>query len=149
MVKTNKKALECLKGEGFNSPAQGGLIKGKEMRKRILIIDDDVDLCFELSEALKTESYSVKAISDPKKAQAEIKKDAYEIIILDYKMPQINGADILKYVRDKKLKCKIFLTSGKPFIEKMVEDENLTHLVAGFLNKPFSIDQLLEKIKAE
>lgn len=118
------------------------------MTKRILIVDDDLDFCLELAEALETEGFSVRAISDPKKAQAEIKKDNYDIIILDYKMPDISGADILEYIRDKKLNTKIFLTTGKPFIEKVLKDKNLTGLVTEFINKPFNIKQLLEKINA-
>lgn len=116
------------------------------MTKRILIVDDDLDFCSELSEVLKAEGYSVKAISDPLKAQAEIRKDAYEIIILDYKMPQISGADILQYLKDRKLKTKIFLTTGKPFIKKILKDRNLIGVVAEFIDKPFNINQLLEKI---
>jgi len=118
------------------------------MSKRILIVDDDLDFCSELSETLEAEGYSVKAISDPKKAQVEMKKDTYQVIILDYKMPDISGADILEYIRDKKLKAKIFLTTGKPFIEKILKDKDLSGVVAEFINKPFNINQLLEKIDA-
>ena len=118
------------------------------MTKRILIVDDDLDFCFELSEALRADGYSVKTISDAKKAETQIKKNAYEIIILDYKMPKISGDEILKFIRDKRLKAKVFLTTGKPFIENILEAKGLIGIVSDFLNKPFKIETLLEKIKA-
>lgn len=116
------------------------------MTKKILILDDDVDLCEELAEVLKDEGYYVESLYDGAEGQMQIKKNAYDIIILDYRMPGLNGVEILKFIKSKNLKTKIFIASGKPFIEKLLADEDLSSLVTCVINKPFDAGALLEKI---
>lgn len=117
-------------------------------QKRILIVDDDAELCAEMAEILSDEGYSVQSVSDGIEGRARISKDAYDIIILDYRMPGLNGIDILKFIKDKNIRTDIFLASGRPFIEKVLADENLLHLVTCAIPKPINPATLLEKLKA-
>lgn len=115
--------------------------------KRILIIDDDVELCEELQQILGDEGYDVEATTDSIKGAALINEDNYDIAILDFKMPHLTAVDILKQVKIRGRKTKFFLISGRPFIEKALKEEGLSGLVSGIINKPFNVDILLEKIK--
>ena len=77
-----------------------------------------------------------------------IKNNTYDIVLLDFKMPGLNGVDMLKKLKEKNTVTKVIIVSGKPFIEKTLEENKLNHLVEGFMNKPFAVEKLLEKIKA-
>lgn len=118
------------------------------MTKKILIIDDDVDLCAEMRELLGDEGYCVETVSDGKECQAYIEKNPYDIIILDYRMPGLNGVEVLKLIEKKNLKSRVFIATGRPFIEKLLAEEKLLATVAGIINKPFDVQTLLDKINS-
>ena len=116
------------------------------MAKKVLIIDDDVELCRELAEVLNCEGYSVDTASDGKSGEACIRKNIYDIVILDYRMPGLNGIELLRTIRNENLKSRVYVATGRPFIDKLLESENLSHVVAGVLSKPFDVKTLLEKL---
>lgn len=114
--------------------------------KSILIIDDDVELCEEIAETLQDEGYPVEYISDPDQGQNLINRKAFDIVIIDYKMPGLNGIELLKKIKEKNPQTKVFIATGRPFIDKLLEEQKASHLVSGVVNKPFNTDTLLEKI---
>jgi len=118
------------------------------MAKRILIVDDDSELCEEMEEALRNEGYFVRSLHEGKECEKITKSDPYDILLLDFKMPGLNCADALKSLKEHNPSTRIFLMSGKPFIDKFLEENKLNHLIEGFMNKPFEVEKLLEKIKA-
>jgi DNA-binding NtrC family response regulator len=118
------------------------------MGNKILLVDDDAELCEEMKEILQSEGYSVETSSDGKRAESLIKNNIYDVVILDFKMPGLNGVDILKEVKETRPTTKVFIITGKPFIEKYLEEEKLTDFVAGYMNKPFEVEKLIEKIKS-
>lgn len=118
------------------------------MAKRILIIDDDAELCEELAEILRGEDYAVETASDGFQGQELVRRAGYDIVILDYKMPGLNGIDVLKFIRDNNIKTKVFLSSGRPFIVKVLKSENVLSLVTAIIIKPFDIKILLKKLKS-
>lgn len=118
------------------------------MLKKILIIEDDSELCQELSEILKDEGYFVESAPDVPEGKAMLIKNKFDAVILDYKMASSTGIEIIKFIKEKKLKPKIFVMSGKPFIEKLIKEEGLSGLVSRIIPKPFSINTLLKSIKS-
>lgn len=114
--------------------------------KRILLIDDDLELCQELAEILRDEDYDVKNTSSPLEGKTLIDKDVFDIVILDFKMPDLNGLELLKIIKTKNPKTSVFFITGKPFIEKLLQEQNLADLVSGIISKPFNIKTLLDKI---
>ena len=69
-------------------------------RPKILLIDDDKDMCESLSDVLTLESnYKVEYTTDPVHALELVKKTSYTLIIVDYKMPDINGIDLLENIK--------------------------------------------------
>jgi two-component system OmpR family response regulator len=120
------------------------------MKKRILIIDDDKSLCEELEEILIDEGYHVDKVSDGKKALSILLDHNYELILLDLKIPEIDGYGILKFFLDKEINFKIIILSGSPIKSKKLildkEKESLLNKADYFINKPFDIEKLLSKI---
>ncbi len=115
--------------------------------KRILIIDDDKELCEELSDLLKSEGYEVTTSSDSQRGEAMTRCLDYDAIILDSKMPTVTGLDILARMKAESVKKKVIMVSGKPFIEKELVERGLQGLVSAVLAKPIDLALLLEKLK--
>ena len=121
------------------------------MKKNILLIDDDKSLCEELEEILADEGYIVDKVYDGKKALSVIIDKNYDLILLDLKIPEIDGYGVLKFFLNKKINFKIIVLSGSPVKSKkfILEKEKkiLLDKVDDFINKPFDIEKLLSKIK--
>jgi len=113
--------------------------------KSILLVDDDLDITITLKKVLEREGYNVHAFNYPLKTLKEFRKGGYNLIILDIKMPRMNGFDLYNEIRridDKVNVC--FLTAGE--INPADEDyqtisDNL------FLRKPVENEVLLQAIE--
>ena len=116
------------------------------MSKKILIIDDDVDLTIQMTELLEDEGHEVDKRLFTRESLPDFHPGDYDIIILDFKMPDISGVEILKSIKSENLKAKIFIVSGRPFIEKILKEENLLNMISEIMPKPFHIQVLLDKI---
>ncbi len=117
------------------------------MAKKLLMIDDDIELCREMSEVLKAEGYYVDCVSSPEKINKAVSKADYDAILVDFKIPNSNGIDLLKDIIKNNPQSKIFVTTGRPFIETLLEEEGLSRQISGVFGKPFDIEIMLEKIK--
>jgi two-component system OmpR family response regulator len=118
------------------------------MNKKLLIVDDDEELCLELSDILRGEGYSVDTISNTTQAQALIHERSHDGYLLDYKMAGLSGVDLLKQIKAKDAGSKVFLISGRPNVERLLEEENVAHLVTALIHKPFDIEFLLRTLRA-
>jgi two-component system, NtrC family, response regulator AtoC len=116
--------------------------------KKMLIVDDNVELCAELTELFSDEGFLVDNTSDSFEGAGLIKKNMYDICIFDYKMKGLNGIDLLKMIKGVNPHCAVFIVSGRSSIEKLIKKENVSDLVAGIMNKPFNIPELIQKIKS-
>ncbi|MBL7072852.1 MAG: response regulator [Candidatus Omnitrophica bacterium] len=117
------------------------------MAKKILIVDDELDILEVLTFRLSKEGYSVVTAASGQEALEQLEKEVPSLILLDIRMPDINGYEICKRVKTGK-KWKhipiIMLTASSMLkVEKAVEK----YKVEGFLIKPFDYEKLLEKIK--
>lgn len=115
--------------------------------KRILVIDDDVELCEEMGELLRDEGYFVEHSSRSEQAEKLIKNNAYDIVLLDFKMPGLNGIEMSKKIRSKHPEVRIYMITGRPHIDLLLKEENAAELVDGVIAKPFDHKILLEKLK--
>jgi CheY-like chemotaxis protein len=112
--------------------------------KKILIVDDDVALCDGIAELLLDEGYIVTNTSNPFKGKELIKTQHFDLALLDYKMSGLTGIDLLKDINTKK--TKVFFISGRPFLDKVLQEAGVSHLIEGIINKPFLAEDLLQKI---
>jgi DNA-binding response OmpR family regulator len=121
---------------------------GQTLRKkveRILVVDDESDVCFMLKEALSEDGFAVDSYKDPLLALSNFKAHSYSLVILDIRMPGLNGFALYREIRrlDKKVKI-CFLTAGEMyygysdifssvpancFIRKPIENEELKRRV--------------------
>jgi two-component system response regulator (stage 0 sporulation protein F) len=114
---------------------------------RLLLVDDDIELGLELTDLLTQEGYLVTTISDTTEAVKVIESQEHDINILDFKMPGLNGIDLVKKIKQKNPNTKVIMVTGRPFIEKLIKEENVSDLIDGLIGKPFKIEELFEQIK--
>jgi DNA-binding NtrC family response regulator len=118
------------------------------MQKKILIIDDDVELCQEVNEILHDEGFFVTICHDPLQCDELIKNDTFDIALVDFKIPGSTGMELVKKIKQKSPATKAFILSGKPFIEKLLEEQGHSSIIDGVMNKPFDIEKLLQSLKS-
>ncbi|PJA80746.1 MAG: response regulator, partial [Nitrospirae bacterium CG_4_9_14_3_um_filter_41_27] len=66
---------------------------------KVLVVDDERDICRMISNILKEEGYKVDKAYDGEQAIKKIKARGYNLMILDYKLPDIDGINVLKEIR--------------------------------------------------
>jgi DNA-binding response OmpR family regulator len=116
--------------------------------KTILLIDDDKILSKEMADLLEGEGYAVQVAYDGLQGEKMLQKSRYDIVLLDYKLPGIDGVEMLKRVKKFCAKSRIIVISGRPFIEKLMKTEGLSKAIKDFVQKPFNVGLLLKKLKA-
>lgn len=112
---------------------------------RILIIDDDRELCSLLSEYLKPENYIVDAVYDGKEGLDAAVTGNYHLIILDVMLPgQLNGFNILQWIRSKTTIPVLMLSARGDDIDRIV---GLEMGADDYMPKPFNPRELLARIR--
>jgi len=122
-----------------------------DRKKRMLIVDDEPDITSALSATLE-DTFEVHAFNDPLKVVASFKPGLYDIALVDYKMPQLSGLEMLKIISkiDAKVKVVIMTAFDAGFLTKEHRDQpgNIETLLAKgcIIRKPFSKGDLLAKL---
>jgi CheY-like chemotaxis protein len=112
------------------------------MVKRILVVDDDQEDLNTMKTVLKKESYEIVTATDGAKALEELKGDGFSLILIDIQMPTLSGYDLLRLMRERlNHKVKMIYISIVPEQEVNMDD------VDGFIQKPFSTEDLINKVK--
>ena len=112
----------------------------------ILIIEDEYSLADAVAETLKNEKFNVCIKTNGEEGEDEALTENYDLILLDVMLPGKNGFEILKYLRQEKIKTPIIMLTAKIEI-----DDKLNGLENGaddYVTKPFSTRELIARIKA-
>ena len=109
----------------------------------ILVVDDDRDMCRMISSILKEEGYKVDKAYDGEQAIKKIKARGYNLILLDYKLPDMDGINVLKEVRRIEPSVIMISAYGSPAIKSMAKKLR----VYRFLDKPFDVNRLIKIVK--
>ena len=115
------------------------------MKEKILLIDDDDNILASVSVALKAEGWDVEVYSDGEKGLIALQKETPDIIILDIKMPRLDGMEFLHELRATSNLPVIFLTSKNDELDVAL---GLRMGADDYITKPFSQKLLIERIRA-
>jgi phosphate regulon transcriptional regulator PhoB len=114
----------------------------------ILVVDDEADLVELVSYNLKKEGFRIDSASDGESALAEIRKDKYDLLILDLLLPGIQGMELCRIVRNDPK------TASLPIIMLTAKGEEVDRIVGleigadDYVTKPFSPRELVARVKA-
>jgi DNA-binding response OmpR family regulator len=118
-----------------------------ENNNRILIVDDEPDLTKISVMTLEHYGYKVDAFNDPKEALLKYKPGSYDLIILDIKMPEMNGFELYREIKKKDDKAKIcFLTASELYYREFREEEFRSLDRNLFIRKPINNEELTKEI---
>ncbi|MCI5970453.1 MAG: response regulator transcription factor [Oscillospiraceae bacterium] len=113
---------------------------------RLLIVEDEVHLNKTLSERLTKKGYSVDSCYDGEDALYYIESAEYDGIILDVMIPKINGFEVLKIIRERKIQTPVLMLTAKDSDEDIID--GLDKGANDYLTKPFSFEVLCARIRA-
>jgi len=119
--------------------------------KRILIVDDEPDIALAFKIGLEDSGFVVDTFNEPKIAFSNFKSDFYELLLLDIKMPKLNGIEFYQRMKeiDKKVKV-LFITASEIYYYEKIAKEVFPLLGAKrLLRKPIKIEVLVRSIKQE
>jgi CheY-like chemotaxis protein len=118
--------------------------------KKILLVDNEVDITYALTNALENYGFNIEAFNDPILALNSYKSNFYDLIILDIKMPKMDGFVLYNKIKEKDPQVKIcFLTASELFYEEFRKARFLLVEKIGeeyFIQKPLKTDDLVQKI---
>ena len=118
--------------------------------KKILLVDDEPDVTYTIKNILEDNGFQVDTFNDPNFALKSYTNHYYNLVILDIKMPKMDGFELYTKIREKDPKVKIcFLTAIAMFNEEFRK----IRLVLGktinedyFIQKPVEMEDLLKKL---
>src|ERR1700731_2353336 len=113
--------------------------------ERILVIDDDVELCSLVSEYLRPEGFQVEAVHDGKAGLARATSGDHLLVVLDVMLPGLNGFDVLRRIRDGSRIPVLLLTARGEDVDRIV---GLEIGADDYLPKPFNPRELVARIRA-
>jgi DNA-binding response OmpR family regulator len=111
----------------------------------ILIVEDELGIIQFLQQGLQEEGYQITTANDGSKGFELIQNQKFDLILLDWMLPKINGLDLCKAIRIKDQKTPIIFLTAKDTVQETIEG-----LKAGandYIKKPFSFEELVERIK--
>ena len=118
--------------------------------KKILLVDDEPDVIYTIKNILEDNGFQVDTFNDPTTALKSYKSNYYDLVILDIKMPKMDGFELYNKIKEKDPKAKIcFLTATEIYYEKFRKlrtglgktiDEDY------FIQKPINIEDLIKKL---
>jgi DNA-binding response OmpR family regulator len=112
----------------------------------ILIVEDESPLAQTLSRHFTEEGYKASSANNGKEALQFVESQKFDVILLDWKMPKMNGIDFLKYLRDSGNDTPVILLTALSRVANKIEALELG--ADDYITKPFSFDELHARVKA-
>ncbi len=113
---------------------------------RILLVDDEEELVYTLADRLDFRGYHAVAVLNGPDAIKEADKGNFDVAVIDVKMPEINGIEVMKMIRRLHPKLKVILMTGHGSPEE--GEQGMAEGAYDYMVKPINIEILISKIKA-
>jgi DNA-binding NtrC family response regulator len=111
------------------------------MKEKILIIEDDVNTLNGLAEILEEESYDISKAKSARQASIEFKKGAFDVVLMDYLLPDQDGLELSKTVLEIQPEIKIIMMTAFGTVKNAVNAMKMG--IYDYLTKPINLDELL------
>lgn len=113
---------------------------------KILIIEDEHKIANSLKKGLEQESYTVDVAYDGLSGYDLASSEPYDVIVLDLMLPEMDGMEICKKLRDQKIHTPILMLTARGELRDKVEGLNTG--ADDYLTKPFAFEELLARVRA-
>ncbi|MCR1835455.1 response regulator [Oceanobacillus caeni] len=113
-------------------------------QSKILIVDDQMGIRLLLKEILKNEGYEIEEATTGKEAIDRISVNSFDLMILDYKLPIMDGTEVLEKLEKDNVEIPAIVMSG--LVENIASEAMKSKLVKSVIAKPFNINEFVEKV---
>ena len=113
---------------------------------RLLLVEDDKDLCEFVQEGLAREGFTVDIAMDGQKAVDLVASRGYDVVVLDIVMPKLNGLQVLKTIRSRGHQGAVIMATSKGHERDKLE--GLNNGADDYIVKPFLLSELVARIRA-
>ncbi len=114
---------------------------------RIIIIDDDKSIRQVLKTILEEEGYVVDTADTGKEAVLKTNEKAYNLALIDIRLPDIEGIDLILKIKDTTPRMRKIIVTGYPTIQNAMEAVN--RQADAFILKPFDVERVLQTIREQ
>src|SRR5665647_119025 len=114
---------------------------------KILIVDDDETIRSTMKAILEDEGYDVDSAANGKEAIKKTQEQTYNLALLDIRLPDMEGVELLKLMKDPVPRMRKIMVTGFPSLQNAVEAVNRN--ADAYLIKPVDIDKLLATVREQ
>ena len=120
-----------------------------EQLTKILVVDDETDITTSIKKALTSSGFEVDVYNEPQKALSDFKPHVYDLSLIDFRMPKMNGFELYREIKKKEDSAKVCFLSA--FVMHRDEFKKIfpTSDVKCFIQKPVGAKDLVSHIKSE
>ena len=116
-------------------------MKKNSPMESILIVDDDLNLCTVLKEELEEVGYNSSFVNSGFEAMDFLKNNQVDLVLLDLKMPAMDGFDVLKAIEQNQIKAKVIVLTAYADVKSAIDSAKMG--ATDFISKPYDFDELL------
>ncbi len=118
-------------------------------KPKVLVVDDEEALRFLLASELEAEAFEVQSAGDGDEAIELVRAkteqgDRFDVVLLDIKMPKVDGFEVLKFVKGKVPETKVIMLTAYADVKNAIESLRLG--ASDFVSKPYDLDDILTSI---
>ncbi len=119
-------------------------------KPKVLLVDDEEELQSILARSLEEESFVVQSATDGDIAinliRSELEHgDRYDLVLLDIKMPTVDGFEVLRFIRKNVPETKVIMITAYADVRNAIESLRLG--ATGFISKPYDLDDILTEMR--
>lgn len=111
----------------------------------MLVVDDNKELCQNVKEVLDSAGYQSACVYDGFKAIEHVKRSPPDIILMDVKLPGMNGVEVFKKIKEIMPRANVIMITGFS-VDELLE-EAIREGALGYMNKPLDFDRLFALIE--
>ncbi len=119
--------------------------ESEERHARVLLVDDEVVFTTNMSKILSRRGFEVRAVNDGESAIEAIEDEEYDVVVLDLRMPGMDGIAALKVMKRKRPLLEVIILTGHGSVESGIQGMNLGAF--DYAMKPIQTNELQEKIE--
>lgn len=112
---------------------------------KILVVDDDEDICEYVELLLSQNGYAVDTLTDSTRAIDKIKANEYHVVVLDLMMPGVSGMELLEEIRAYDTDLAVIIFTGNPSVDTAVQ--SMRFQVSDYIKKPFDVDEFTSTLE--
>lgn len=128
--------------------ASGMVVERLHLRRRILLVEDDISLAALEADVLTAHGYTVVIVDSGELALAKVRTFVPDLVVLDLELTGIlNGLDVLRAMRTHTAVPVLFTTSATPEARKITRSSGESRLTLDHLAKPYSMSILLKRVQ--